>query len=564
MRAADGANIDAINALSRTVDKLQPIVDKIDQPGSVAQALAILAPLDSSLEGLAGAAYKYSGDRVAEDQHQLFQLHWRFSLIALGLFLCGLFLLALLAWHNRLLGRAQTDLELLAGNLKASAVGLEQANIEIRAVAQQDGLTGLSNRACFHDQLELALAEAVDDGRSVSLLYLDLDGFKDVNDSLGHPVGDAVLREVGRRLGRLATSSGSVARVGGDEFGLFLPDVNGREACAALASRLIEDISRPFPTDGADVTLSVSIGIANAPTDGLTADDLIKSADLALYRAKSEGKCTFRFFSAEMAERRRARRALEADLRSAVYRGELAVYYQPIVRVRDLRVTGFEALLRWTHPVLGAISPAEFIPVAEESGSIHEIGIWALREACTKAIAWPGDISVSVNLSSVQFQNSNLLHEVRDILVCTQLEPTRLTLEITETVLLKEDEATMAMLHELRALGVKIAMDDFGTGYSSLSYLTSFPFDTIKIDRSFVRELPTRKDCITIVRSIASLGAGLKMTTTAEGVETASEFEQVVAAGCDQVQGYLFGRPQPADMLAFVLETSYPFVAAAE
>lgn len=561
-RTPDTADI--VKALSQALNDLQPIVDHLDDPSSVSKARLILAPLDVKLETLAGAAYQYSGERVADDQRQLFQLTWQFTFVAIGLFVCGFVLLGLLAWHNRLLGRAQASLEELAVNLQASALGLEKANLEILAVAQHDGLTGLVNRSCFHERLETALVKAVSIDSCVSMFYLDFDNFKDVNDSMGHPIGDAVLREVGLRLIGIATKRGTVARLGGDEFGLFVTDAHSQDNCEELACRLIGELSKPYVIEGTELTLGVSVGIAIAPRDGIDADELTKSADMALYAAKSEGKRTYKFFEAGMALRRRDRHALEIDLNHALFRGELAVHYQPIIAVKELRIIGFEALLRWYHPVKGFVPPSEFIPIAEESGSINAIGEWVFRQACYQAQSWPSNISVSINISSVQFRRKDLASMIRGALANANLEPRRLTIEITETVLLAKSEDIMATLHELRNLGIKIAMDDFGTGYSSLSYLTSFPFDTIKIDRAFVRELSSRKDCVTIVRSIASLGVGLQMTTTAEGVETISEFEQVAAAGCDQVQGYLFGRPQPAEGLTFELDVLPSLATAAE
>ena len=544
-----------VKLLTNAVNDAEKIVDQLDQSNSLIRLFSLLQPLDSKLEALAGAAYQYSGDRVAEDQHQLFRLTWEFAATAIGLFLCGFLLLGLLWWHNKLLSRTQAA-------LKESAVGLEKANLEVLAVAQHDGLTGLVNRSNFHERLETALHEASVNGFGVSMFYLDFDNFKDVNDSMGHPVGDAVLKEVGTRFNDLDINSNTVARLGGDEFGFFVTDGAVQNRCEELARSVISELSKPYLVEGVELTLGVSVGIAVAPQDGINADELTKSADMALYVAKSEGKQTYKFYEAGMAQLRRDRRALESDLQVALERGELVVYYQPIVSVRELKIVGFEALLRWQHPLKGFVSPAEFIPIAEESGHIHAIGEWVLREACLQAQEWPPNMSVSVNVSSVQFKRKDLLDVIKRSLSITNFDPNRLTIEITESVLLANSAEIMSTLRELKILGIKIALDDFGTGYSSLSTLTTFPFNIIKIDRAFVREMSIREECATIVRSIASLGRDLRMLTTAEGVETLSDFEQVAAAGCNQIQGYLFGRPQPADLLQFEL-TALPSLAVA-
>ncbi len=426
-----------------------------------------------------------------------------------------------------------------------------QAEAQITYLAHHDGLTGLVNRRYFHEQLKSALARAERHGSRLGVLCLDLDGFKDVNDSLGHPIGDALLREVGTRIKESAREGDVVARLGGDEFAILQVDVEGPESSSAMATRLIECLSRPYVLDGSEVVISASIGIVMGPMNDCAADDLMKNADLALYRAKAEGRRGFRFFEADMDLEIKARRALEVDLRKAMAHGEFQLYFQPIVDVRTLQVSGFEALLRWHHPARGMVSPAEFIPVAEDIGLISALGEWVLRQACAEAATWPGRITVAVNLSPAQFKTNNLVEAVQRALTATGLSASRLELEITETVLLSESDATLMTLHQLRTLGIRIAMDDFGTGYSSLSYLRSFPFDKIKIDQSFVRELSTRPDCITIVGSIAALGSSLGMTTTAEGVETADQFAQLRSVGCDQVQGYLFDRPQPANKLRF-------------
>ncbi len=405
-----------VNLLVQAVDDAQNIVDHLDRANAITKAISIFQPLDSRLEALAGAAYQYSGDRVADDQHQLFRLTWQFASTAIGLFLCGFLLFGLLWWHNKLLSRTQTA-------LKESAVGLEQANLEVLAVAQHDGLTGLVNRSSFHKRLDTALRKASVNDLSISMFYLDFDDFKDVNDSMGHPVGDAVLKEVGARFHNLIVGNDTVARLGGDEFGFFITDVADQIACDELARNVISELSRPYLVEGIELTLGVSVGIAKSPQDGTNADELTKSADMALYVAKSQGKKTYKFFEAQMAQRRRERLALQADLHLALERGELCLYYQPIVRVEQLQIVGFEALLRWKHASKGFVSPADFIPIAEESGHIHAIGEWVIREACSQAQTWPSNMSVSINISSVQFRRKGLIDYIKLSLSATNLNP---------------------------------------------------------------------------------------------------------------------------------------------
>jgi predicted signal transduction protein with EAL and GGDEF domain len=367
---------------------------------------------------------------------------------------------------------------------------------------------------------------------------------------------------VAERLGGCLRKSDMVARQGGDEFAVVQTPLAGPEEASQLAARLIEVLSGTFELDGHEVVVGASIGIALAPDDGDTSETLLRNADMALYRAKSEGRGTSHFFEAEMDRRLQARRLLEIDLRKAFVQNEFVLHYQPLVNLRSGRVSGFEALIRWCHPERGTISPGDFIPVAEEIGLIVPIGEWVLREACRQAATWPGDIHVAVNLSPVQFRSRGIVQAVLAALGTSGLAPHRLEIEITETVLLGETEANIATLHQLRSLGVKIAMDDFGTGYSSLSYLRSFPFDKIKIDRSFVHEMVERPDCVAIVRAVAGLGASLGIATTAEGVETVEQLERIRAEGCTEVQGYLFSAPRPACELAGLLPAEGDVVVA--
>jgi predicted signal transduction protein with EAL and GGDEF domain len=372
-------------------------------------------------------------------------------------------------------------------------------------------------------------------------------------------VGDELLKAVAVRLrecipGRGENpSQGLIARFGGDEFAILQARVEKTDESAALASRIIEALRVPFSIDGQEIFIGTSIGIAQA-RENVTSIQILKHADMALYRAKADGRDTFRFFEPEMDEQLQARRALEVDLRKAMTAGEFELFYQPQINIHGNEIAGYEALIRWYHPERGLVSPAEFIPVAEDTGLITPLGDWIIEQACRQAATWPKNLNIAVNLSPAQFQRGGLVESVTRALKVTGLAPSRLELEITESVLLEDDEATFSTLHKLRRLGVRIAMDDFGTGYSSLSYLRSFPFDKIKIDQSFVRELSSRADCLAIVQSIASLGASLGMPTVAEGVETEDQFLQIRAAGCTDVQGYYFSRPKPASELVHTLD----------
>ncbi|MGP0058972.1 MAG: EAL domain-containing protein [Beijerinckiaceae bacterium] len=421
-----------------------------------------------------------------------------------------------------------------------------QAQAQIWHMARHDALTNLPNRTLFREQLEHALHRVTRDER-VAVLCIDLDYFKDVNDSLGHPVGDDLLKEVARRLSACARESDTVARLGGDEFAIVQV---GNEAqvsdASALASRIVEVVGAPYDIQGNQVIIGTSIGISVAPDDGSDPDQLLKHADMAMYRAKADGRGTYRFFEPGMDARAQARRLLMLDLRAALLRGEFEVYYQPIHDLEADRIVCFEALVRWSHPLRGIIQPTNFIPLAEETGLIVPIGDWVLRKACMDAANWPQDVSVAVNLSPVQFKNRNLVPSIIAALSASGLAADRLELEITESVLLQDSEATLAVLHKLREFGVRISMDDFGTGYSSLSYLRSFPFDKIKIDQSFVHELASRGDSMAIVRAVTGLGKSLGIATTAEGVETNEQLALLRAEGCNQVQGYLFNPPRPA------------------
>jgi diguanylate cyclase (GGDEF)-like protein len=422
----------------------------------------------------------------------------------------------------------------------------QKAQAQISHMARHDALTNLPNRTLFRERLEQALLHAKRDGH-IAVLCLDLDHFKGVNDSLGHPIGDDLLKDVAGRLTACLREGDTVCRLGGDEFAIVQVDSGEQTSPASLASRLIEVVSAPYDIRGHQITIGLSIGIAVTPGDGSDPDQLLKNADLALYRAKSDGRGLFHFFEVGMDARAQARRLLEVDLRGALLRNEFVVYYQPIQDLEAERVVGFEALVRWNHPLRGMIAPLNFIQVAEETGLIVPLGDWVLQTACREAAGWSQDVCVAVNLSPAQFKSRNLVPSVVSALAISGLAACRLELEITESVLLHDSEATLATLHKLRALGVRISMDDFGTGYSSLSYLRSFPFDKIKIDRSFVNELASRNESMAIVRAVTGLGKSLGISTTAEGVETIEQLALLRTEGCTEVQGYLFSPPRPAE-----------------
>jgi diguanylate cyclase (GGDEF)-like protein len=425
---------------------------------------------------------------------------------------------------------------------------------KITYMAHHDALTALPNRVFLREQLNRHLA-MMKRGGAVAVLCLDLDEFKQVNDTLGHPVGDALLHAVAGRLRDCVRQNDVVARLGGDEFAIIQTAADQPTGATALAQRLVDRIAQSFQADGHEIVISTSIGIAVARNDGIDPDQLLKSADVALYRAKEQGRNGFCFFEAGMDAKMQERRALEMDLRRAIAAGEFEVFYQPVMNLEENTVTSFEALLRWHHPTRGLIAPADFIPLAEETALIIPIGEWVLRQACEDAATWPDSVKVAINLSPVQFRSKSLVATVMLAIAGAGIAASRVELEITETILLQNSESTLAVLHQLRSLGVCVSMDDFGTGYSSLSYLRSFPFDKIKIDRSFVRDLERNQDALAIIRAVSGLGMNLGMVTTVEGVETKEQLEQVRAELCTEAQGYLFSTPQPANEIPRLLST---------
>ena len=423
-----------------------------------------------------------------------------------------------------------------------------RAREQLIHMATHDALTGLANRGLLRQRLDQAIAQAKGDART-AVLFLDLDEFKAVNDTLGHPAGDRLLTEAAERLRECVRTTDTVARCGGDEFAIVQTGLTRPSDAAALAQRIIVALGAPYALDGTAVIVGVSIGIVLVQDIGAQVDQVLKDADIALYRAKAEGRGIYRFFEVGMDAHLQQRQQLKNDLQGALDRRELLLDYQPLVNLKTGGINGFEALLRWRHPQRGLVSPADFIPLAEETGVILGIGQWALRQACCEAAGWPGDITVAVNLSPVQFRSPDLVNKVADALSDSGLAAARLQLEITESVLLQDSEANLMVLHALRRLGVKISMDDFGTGYSSLGYLRRFPFDKIKIDRSFVGDLPDAAGARAIVRAVLGLSRSLGMTTTAEGIETAEQLSCLRMKGCEEGQGFLFGRPMSADLV---------------
>jgi diguanylate cyclase (GGDEF)-like protein len=423
-----------------------------------------------------------------------------------------------------------------------------RAEERIRHMARHDSLTGLPNRAAFREEMEQSL-KRVRRGQMIAAMCLDLDNFKNVNDTLGHLLGDKLLCAAATRLKEVVRETDTIARLGGDEFAVLQIGLDKPEAAGSFAQRIITAINQPYDLDGHQVVVSTSIGIAIAPNDGGTTEQLLRNADMALYRAKSDGRSVYRYFEPEMDQQLQARRSLEIDLRTAVQNDEFELFYQPQVDAVTEQITGCEALLRWNSPTRGMVSPGEFVSLAEEIGLIVPIGEWVLKQACCEAATWPKPVRVAVNLSPAQFKSRSVMQSVINALAVSGLEANRLELEITESVLLHDNEATLATLHQLRSFGIKISMDDFGTGYSSLSYLRSFPFDKIKIDRCFIKDISDKGDCAAIVKAVAGLGKGLGIATTAEGVETVEQLHKVRSEGCTEVQGYLFSAPQPAAAL---------------
>jgi diguanylate cyclase (GGDEF)-like protein len=430
--------------------------------------------------------------------------------------------------------------------------GQRRAEAQIAHMALHDPLTDLPNRVLFRQRLESAL-HRVARGEPCAVLCLDLDQFKGVNDTLGHPVGDSLLKAVTDRLRHIVRPTDTIARLGGDEFAIVQSGVEHPANATALATRLLRELSTPFEVAGHQIIIGVSVGIAIAPGDGSDPDILLKSADIALYQAKSDGRNRFRYFEPEMNTLMQARRELERDLRMAISANEFELYFQPLVSLREGQITGFEALLRWNSPTRGLVSPVDFIPIAEEVGLIIQIGEWVLRAACREAATWPKPLKVAVNISTTQFSGGNLVQTVAHALEESGLDSSRLELEITESVMIQDLDAALSLLHRIKKLGVSISMDDFGTGYSSLGHMRSFPFDKIKIDQSFVREIGKKAESTAIIRAVTGMCDSLGITVTAEGVENLQQLNLLRAERCTEIQGHLVSKPRRAQDIPSVI-----------
>ncbi|MDG3578922.1 EAL domain-containing protein [Rhizobium sp. YJ-22] len=554
--------IDADPHQQETLDRLHQVLTKLeagvygDAPLDVRAMLAEMADLDGAMTAMASYAAEYDAQRIDTQYEALTRLHRIYTGLAGGLIVCGISLIVLLLYHNRLLNRAHDGMQVLAADLRIASGELQVRNDKLAHAAHHDALTGLPNRMLFREQLEARIAARAE-GVHVAILLLDLDGFKNVNDTLGHDTGDALLRAVAGRLSRLVEPGDLVCRLGGDEFIILSAALSEREACV-FADRVIAEIALPYLLAEREIAVATSVGLALSQ-EGVGSDELLKHADLALYEAKRLGRGRVCVFRPELHTRILDRTSFEVDLQKALANGEMEVFYQPVVDAGTRAVSGYEALLRWNHPLRGQVAPSDFIPVAEETGIIQELGEWVLHTACADAAGWQAPLKVAVNLSPVQFRSKALERKVMAALAHGGLEPGRLELEITESVLLDRNEHTLQTLRSLKGLGIQIAMDDFGTGYSSLGSLRGFPFDKIKIDRSFIRDVTTGSDAIAIVELVIGVARSLGMATTAEGIETEEQFECLKRLGCDQMQGYLFGRPMPlGDLPGLRGETSAP------
>lgn len=421
-----------------------------------------------------------------------------------------------------------------------------------------DDLTGLPNRALFQDRLKQVLGHARRTGKLVAVHLIDLDHFKDINDTMGHDAGDALLKGIGERLLGCVRTSDTVARIGGDEFGVIQVEPNNADSIAILAQKLLKSLEQPFKIDGHDVHSNASIGITIFPDDAEKPEEILRNADMALYHGKGENRGTYNFFVTKMNDEVQRRRAIEDDMRAGLERGEFVLHYQPKLHIRSNRITGMEALIRWNHPQQGFMSPAEFIPVAERSKLIVPIGEWVLREACARNKAWTdaglGPIKVAVNLSAVQIHETDLTATVRGVLEETGLDASQLELEITESLAMRNAEATIELFTELSEFGVSVSIDDFGTGYSSLSYLKDFPIQRIKIDKAFIDDIGSDENPGAIARAVTTIGHSFGMEITAEGVETEDQLTFLHSLDCDEIQGYYFSRPLPEDQLGEFLK----------
>ena len=450
---------------------------------------------------------------------------------------------------------AERTVELVEANrqLMAEIEQRVRSESEIRHIALHDALTGLANRVLFREELEKTI-DSLGPDEKLSVFFVDLDGFKIVNDSLGHSVGDMLLKEIAQDL-RTLCGADLIARLGGDEFAVLHVGAVSGEAAQKLAERIIGRLSRPRLIDGNQITVGASIGIVSTTTADKSPEELLRNADVAMYRAKADGRGIFRVFDEAMDALFQERRQMELDLFTALGQGQFRIHYQPLISFHTKRISGFEALLRWQHPERGLVSPSEFIPIAEETGLIVQLGDWVMREACIEAATWPEDIRIGINVSPIQFSRGNVVNSVIGALAISGLAPERLEIEITETVLLDGSEKTLKLLEQLRAIGVRVVMDDFGTGYSSLGYLRDFQFDKIKIDQSFVRDISRTETSFAIIQAITELGRKFGISTTAEGVETQEQLQLVLREGCTEAQGWIFSQPIPGTKARLLIET---------
>ncbi len=430
----------------------------------------------------------------------------------------------------------------------------QRSEAETRYIAFHDALTGLANRVLFREALEKRLNEPVSNDNGIAILFIDLDGFKSVNDTLGHSIGDTLLKQVASEFRDVLPDNDLIARLGGDEFAILHACDESLKSAIALAEKVIAIASQQRTVDGQVITVGASVGIVSTFNGIDFPDTLLRNADLAMYRAKSDGRGTYRLFDPEMDARAQERRLLELDMRNAFVNGEFRLYYQPQISLNSREVVGFEALLRWESPERGLVPPDFFIPVAEETGLIIQLGDWVIRQACMEAVSWPEHIRVAVNVSTIQFMRGNVVNSIMSALAASGLPPHRLEVEITESVLLEKTDQNIDILQQLHALGVRIAMDDFGTGYSSLGYLRRFRFDKIKIDRSFIRDIAKNRESSAIVHAITNLSISFGISTTAEGVETQEQLFHLVNEGCAEVQGWLFSKAIPADKIPPLLQ----------